>query len=952
MSAAPVNDASTRIVTGALPSHVAITTWARADQSTGGKTTLHTWSELVSLYGKAGGRVRAKADLPAPSFVTVRDECTPGDCAKSEEKGRTLKRHRCDQAVMSVNALVLDSDDGATWESAESWCRDNKLACILYESPSHTEEHPRWRIVIPLAQTWNDAASWGRAYSTIRLFIEAQTSTAFDRKCSNASRIFYPPTRPTDDVPARRVVWIGGDALDLAATLATMPKIEAPAAREYSQADASSVHDLDDEDRVAFERWAQAAFSHAVDAVARSGKGDRNDTLNRQTFTLARRFGVSGLLSLQMIERVMLESAKGAGLPESEARATIASAVGAGRANPMPVRDLIAEWRKGRRVKPGKKAPARTAPPEHDPETGEVMEEDYGEALENEPSENEDPRPKIIISTDAEKDVDAAIAALASGDAPIFQRGSILVRVTREASKLAGTVRPKGTPTMSRCPSPRLAELLARHARWFAKKQSRGVEVEVKILPPMRVVQQIEARGEWQNIRPLDGIVESPVLRSGGTILETPGYDAETGLLFEPNGIFESVPQNPSQGDACRACADLLETVADFAFVSDAHRTAWLASVLTPIARYGFEGPSPLTLYEASVRGSGKTFLARIVGLIVTGREPFALSEVTDHDEERKRITSIAMQGDRLVLLDNVTRLGSPALEAALTSTYWQDRVLGSSDSVRLPLFVSWMATGNNVLIRGDMIRRINLVRLEPDCEQPERRTGFRHPDLFRWVADNRGRLVRAALTILRAYHAAGRPRVDMTPWGSFEGWSAAVRAPLIFAGMPDPYETRAKLEEGNSDTGTLSALLRGWRELGKVHGDRRDALTASAALGILERSQGGYETLRSAIAELADDRKPLTGKSLGYILRSYRGRLCGGMRLESADNSDKVAMWFVTGGRPEGAGDAGHAGDVFPPTRDRSLSFPSGGGVTKTPAATGGSIAGIAGISGQEVRS
>ena len=93
-----------------------------------------------------------------------------------------------------------------------------------------------------------------------------------------------------------------------------------------------------------------------------------------------------------------------------------------------------------------------------------------------------------------------------------------------------------------------------------------------------------------------------------------------------------------------------------------------------------------------------------------------------------------------------------------LTATSWEDRLLGVNRIVRAPLYVTWFATGNNVAIAADTARRVCHIRLESPEERPENRSGFRHPDLLRWVGENRQRLLGAAITILRAYFCAGRP--------------------------------------------------------------------------------------------------------------------------------------------------------------------------------------------------
>src|SRR5690606_3260807 len=102
-------------------------------------------------------------------------------------------------------------------------------------------------------------------------------------------------------------------------------------------------------------------------------------------------------------------------------------------------------------------------------------------------------------------------------------------------------------------------------------------------------------RGEWP-VRHLETVVESPVLRMDGSILSTPGYDVATGLLYIPSQGFDQIPLSPNQADAAAAVQTLLDVVRDFPFATPAHAAAWIASVLTPLARFAFKGPSPLFL--------------------------------------------------------------------------------------------------------------------------------------------------------------------------------------------------------------------------------------------------------------------------------------------------------------------------------------------------------------------
>jgi hypothetical protein len=128
--------------------------------------------------------------------------------------------------------------------------------------------------------------------------------------------------------------------------------------------------------------------------------------------------------------------------------------------------------------------------------------------------------------------------------------------------------------------------------------------------------------GTWPGIRPIRGIVTSPVLRADGSILQSQGYDADSGLYVDLTEVFPPITSAPTADDSRKAVALLFDLVADFPFRDEACRSGWLASLLTPLAREAYRGcTGPLFLFDANVRGSGKSLLADVNRLIVTGRE-------------------------------------------------------------------------------------------------------------------------------------------------------------------------------------------------------------------------------------------------------------------------------------------------------------------------------------------
>jgi hypothetical protein len=271
------------------------------------------------------------------------------------------------------------------------------------------------------------------------------------------------------------------------------------------------------------------------------------------------------------------------------------------------------------------------------------------------------------------------------------------------------------------------------------------------------------------------------------------------------------------------------------------------------------------------------------------------LSNPGDDDEARKRITSLALAGDPLVLMDNIgSTLGSASLDAALTSTVWKDRRLGVNEIVECALRACWFATGNNVVLLADTSRRVCHVRLDSPEECPEERSGFRYPNLLRHVREHRLELLTAGLTILRAYVVAGKPDAGLKPWGSFETWSGLVRNCIAWLGLPDPGETRRELAEASDrDAAALRALFAGWGEVDpEGHG-----LTAAALVKFLADNERHYETVRGALLELCDTRgKGLTGRGVGNQLRRFKGRVVGEKRLELLPKSHGIQRWVVRG--------------------------------------------------------
>jgi hypothetical protein len=304
--------------------------------------------------------------------------------------------------------------------------------------------------------------------------------------------------------------------------------------------------------------------------------------------------------------------------------------------------------------------------------------------------------------------------------------------------------------------------------------------------------------GQWR-LPELLGIIETPIMRPDGTILNSPGYDETTGLYLCGTKCWPAIPDSPTREDAKAGALTLLEPFCEFPFVDQASRSAFLAGVLTSIQRRLLDS-APLFAFDAPAQRSGKSLLAESIGLLATGRRPAATGAGSNPEEMRKLITSALRENQPIVGLDNITfLLNSSHLAIALTQYLYEDRLLGANRMLRLRTNVTWTATGNNLTFGADLTSRVLVTRIDAGVERPEERT-FKFADLPAYLLANRKHFVVAALTILRAYHAAGRPRQQVPIWGVFEQWSREIREPIVWLGLADPYTTRTRVIASDPD--------------------------------------------------------------------------------------------------------------------------------------------------------
>ena len=498
-------------------------------------------------------------------------------------------------------------------------------------------------------------------------------------------------------------------------------------------------------------------------------------------------------------------------------------------------------------------------------------------------SSSGDPRTRILVRAGhTPEEVDQAEAALLAADLGVYQRGENLVRVVRLPQSVGedGIKRPGGVLVIHSLRPAWLKEKFALAALWLKL----GIDGEYPINPPSGHVSTLLARvGEWQ-APVLHGVVSCPTMRKDGTILQIPGYDPASGLLYEPNGVeFPEVPETPTRDDALLALKLLLAPFRDFVFSTPADQSVMLCALLTALIRRILPS-APLFAIDAPTAGSGKSLLCETIGIIAIGHKPTMISQGKNPEEDEKRITSVLMAGDPIIVFDNCDKpLGGDTLCSALTQEVIAARILGRSEVTRMLTNALFMATGNNLEVMGDLGRRTLLCRIDTGEERPDQIEHDFNPIVE--ARENRAELVVAGLTILRAYYAAGRPNL-LLPIGSFESWNI-VREALVWLKEADPTKTRERVIADDPGKGELADLLEQWAD---ALGEKSTTL-AEIAEAASQNQHGKITVLHDALAALTY-KGIFNTRSVGRYLGKHKDRVVSGQVLRCVDDPSGVKRY------------------------------------------------------------
>jgi putative DNA primase/helicase len=494
------------------------------------------------------------------------------------------------------------------------------------------------------------------------------------------------------------------------------------------------------------------------------------------------------------------------------------------------------------------------------------------------------PWPQIyVVPGELPRVVNEAEAALLALGREIYHRGGLMVRPVLSKLKAADD---RDTKCWNLIPvtRPHLAETLTRAAQ-FLKWDSRAKGF-VPTNAPDRVAETYLARqGEWK-LPILSGVANAPFLRTDGSICERPGYDATSGILFKPDGQdFPTIPQHPSRDDALTALALIDALISTFPFVASADRSVALSAILTALDRRAM-ATAPLHAFTAPAPGSGKSLLVDIAATLATGQLAPVIAQGRSEEELEKRLGAALLAGDAVISIDNCEYpLGGSLLCQTLTQQRLNIRLLGQSRHVEVPVNAAIFATGNNLAIVGDLTRRVLLCSIDPRCERPELRQF--DTDVIKAIQANRGILVAAALTVLRAWHVAG-DRVEVSPFGSFNDWSHRIRGPISWLGRADPCDTALKVRDRDPKRAALNAVLMQWREHIGIGRPYTVQQVINAAVNVVE-----FHAALLSVA-VAGNSSMVSNERLGRWFKKVEGQIVEGLTLSQEGMRTGYSTWCL----------------------------------------------------------
>ena len=407
------------------------------------------------------------------------------------------------------------------------------------------------------------------------------------------------------------------------------------------------------------------------------------------------------------------------------------------------------------------------------------------------------------IATTADR-VEVAVVKQSS-DFELAKFAKILVRVVVEEQPYAhyadSELPPAPTVQTDAINKTKLLPLVER-AVVFQSVSDKGQTSNIAV--PIKVLDHI--LDNPKTIPSISAMVTHPVVTAKGRIISEIGIDRETGLLLYGNHVSSFVPY--SKDDSIKAIARIKSKFLNgFEFSSELDKAAGLSLLFTAMGRK-LMSAAPGGLVSAAQQSTGKTTFVKIMHVILTGRDLPVMSWPEGNEPEaQKMLLSTLLRSPELICFDNVgdgLTFKSATLSLAMTSPFFEGRVLGLSRDASVPTNVMLTITGNNIKLANDEVHRWIKVNLTTSNPSPHKRN-FQHPDVLNYGLSIRDEVIRDYIGITAGYL---QQKERIKSGSRFSEWDKLVRQPLMWAGELDVGQVFDENMEQSAELGARIALL------------------------------------------------------------------------------------------------------------------------------------------------
>jgi hypothetical protein len=380
-------------------------------------------------------------------------------------------------------------------------------------------------------------------------------------------------------------------------------------------------------------------------------------------------------------------------------------------------------------------------------------------------------------------------------------------------------------------------------------------------------------------LREIDRVnpVRQPIMMPGDRIELAPvGYCPHSHVYTLENDIHYD--EDMSLNDAVAIICDILSK---FPFHDRGRSLAVQVAAMLTVFAVGLlprTASRPGFIYTANDSDAGKTLLAKVAIIPVLGE--VNVRAFPRREESRKALDQIAMDGEVIVLFDNVKgTLGGETMEAFISAPRWGGRVIGEKGGFKLDNVTTCFFTGNDAHPTRGMEERCLFIELFLRQLDSSKRN-IRRILNNRILAEPALRcdICSALWAFVRHWDAAGRPKFA-TSMPKCPEWSERIASIVVAAGFGDPCAKPAIA----SATGDIldmqklvGALARGQDK--RYEDTFPEMMKKAKELSLFEsrtvkNRKDGIEEFYTSQGKLT----PFARSHFGMLFRNYSGRLFTG---------------------------------------------------------------------------